>query len=84
MLELAPVGVHKGGGLAALLEDRERVGEIVAVGDGENDLALFEQATLSFAPASSPPAIQARADLALDLTKEGLLTPILRKLSTHQ
>ena len=84
MLELAPVGVHKGGGLAALLEGRERVEEIVAVGDGENDLALFEQATLSFAPESSPPAIQARADLVLDLTKEGLLAPILKELSAQQ
>lgn len=84
MLELAPVGVHKGGGLSALLEGRERVEEIVAVGDGENDLALFDMATLSFAPQSSPPAIQARADLVLDLDKEGLLAPILREISARR
>ena len=84
MLELAPVGVHKGGGLVSLLEGRERVEEIVAVGDGENDLALFDQATLSFAPESSPPAIQARADLVFNLSKEGLLTPILREISARR
>lgn len=84
MLELAPVGVHKGGGLATLLDGREQAEEIVAVGDGENDLALFEQATLSFAPQSSPPAIQAHADRILDLNKEGLLTPILREINARQ
>ncbi|CAN5592139.1 hypothetical protein BH24ACT22_BH24ACT22_06360 [soil metagenome] len=84
MLELAPVGVHKGGGLTALLEGWERVEQIVAVGDGENDLALFEQATLSYAPESSPPAIQARADRIIDLSKEGLLAPILREISARQ
>lgn len=84
MLELGPSGVHKGSGLAALLEGRARVEEIVAVGDGENDLALFDQATLSFAPESSPPAIQNRADLVLDLSKEGLLAPILREISARQ
>lgn len=83
MLEVAPVGVHKGLGLTDLLENAGRVGaEVVVVGDGENDLALFDQATLSFAPESSPPAIQARADRVLDLSKEGLLTPILREIQT--
>ena len=83
LLEVAPVGVHKGLGLTDLLEDIGSVGaEVVVVGDGENDLALFDQATLSFAPRSSPPAIQARADRVLDLQKEGLLTPILREIQT--
>ncbi len=83
LLEVAPVGVHKGLGLTDLLEDAGSVGaEVVVVGDGENDLALFDQATLSFAPRSSPPAIQARADRVLDLQKEGLLTPILREIQT--
>lgn len=82
MLEVAPVGVHKGLGLNDLLENAGWVGtEVVVVGDGENDLALFDQADLSFAPGSSPPAIQARADHVLDLRKEGLLTPILREIA---
>lgn len=83
MLEVAPVGVHKGLGLDDLLENAGRDGaEVIVVGDGENDLALFDQATLSFAPRSSPPAIQARADRVLDLKKEGLLTPLLREIQT--
>lgn len=83
MLEVAPVGVHKGLGLDELLENAGRGGaEVIVVGDGENDLALFDQATLSFAPRSSPPAIQARADRVLDLQKEGLLTPLLREIQT--
>lgn len=82
MLEVAPVGVHKGLGLNDLLENAGRSGsEVVVVGDGENDLALFDQADLSFAPVSSPPTIQACADRVLDLRKEGLLTPILREIA---
>ncbi|WP_166397781.1 HAD family hydrolase [Rubrobacter marinus] len=83
VLELTPVGVHKGQGLATLLDGTERAdagGEVVVAGDGENDLALFDLATLSFAPADSPPEIRARADRVLDVRKEGLLTPILREV----
>ncbi len=81
VLELTPVGVHKGGGLAVLLDDAGRAGaEVVVVGDGENDLALFDMATLSFAPESSPPAIRARADHVFDVQDEGLLAPILREI----
>lgn len=80
VLELTPVGVHKGGGLSTLLREEESDGEIAVAGDGENDLALFELATLSFAPHDSPPAIQARADRVLDVRKEGLLAPILREV----
>lgn len=83
VLELTPVGVHKGQGLATLLDGTDRAGtggEVVAAGDGENDLALFDLANLSFAPAESPPAIRARADRVLDVRREGLLTPILREV----
>jgi Cof subfamily protein (haloacid dehalogenase superfamily) len=85
VLELTPVGVHKGGGLSILLEDAGRHDtEVVVAGDGENDLALFDLATLSFAPESSPPAIQARADHVLDLREEGLLAPILREIGVRR
>jgi hydroxymethylpyrimidine pyrophosphatase-like HAD family hydrolase len=52
----------------------------VVAGDGENDLTLFEMATLSFAPLDSPPAIRTRADRVLDVRKEGLLAPILEEI----
>ena len=81
MLELGPAGVHKGSGLATLLDHTGHAPrEVVVAGDGENDLALFEMATLRFAPADSPPAIRARADRVLDVRKEGLLAPILREV----
>ncbi len=86
VLELSTVGVHKGRGLRTLLEDSpEHAGaEVVAVGDGENDLALFDLATLSYAPEDSPPAIQARADRILDVRKRGLLAPILEDLNLRR
>ena len=86
VLELSTVGVHKGRGLRILLEDSpEHAGaEVVAVGDGENDLALFDLATLSYAPEDSPPAIQARADRILDVRKRGLLAPILEDLNLRR
>ena len=86
VLELSTVGVHKGRGLRTLLEDSpEHAGaEVVAVGDGENDLALFDLATLSYAPEDSPPAIQARADRVLDVRKRGLLAPILEDLNLRR
>ncbi len=81
VLELTPIGVHKGLGLATLLDDAEHSRrEVVVAGDGENDLALFDMATLRFAPVSSPPAIRARADRVLDVRKEGLLAPILEEI----
>ena len=85
VLEITPVGVHKGGGLMTLLNGTEYGDlEIVVAGDGENDLALFDLATLKFAPLSSPPAIQARADRVIDLDEEGLLAPILREITARQ
>ena len=84
VLELATVGVHKGRGLRTLLDDSPRHAEVVAVGDGENDLSLFDLAGLSYAPRSSPPEIQARADRVLDLRERGLLTPILEDLKLRR
>jgi len=84
VLELTPIGVHKGDGLATLLQEAGHDGEIAVAGDGENDLTLFDLATLSFAPDDSPPAIQARADRVLDARKEGLLAPILREVRARR
>ena len=85
VLEITPVGVHKGGGLLTLLNTTGRDDrEVVVAGDGENDLALFDLAALTFAPLNSPPAIQARADHVLDVRREGLLAPILREIEARQ
>ncbi len=85
VLELTPVGVHKGDGLLTLLDGAGRDGlEVAVAGDGENDLTLFDLATLTFAPRNSPPAIQARADHVLDVPHEGLLAPILREIEARR
>lgn len=86
VLELSTAGVHKGRGLRTLLEDSpEHAGAgVVAVGDGENDLALFELADLSYAPEGSPPAIQARVDRIIDVRERGLLAPILEEIKLRR
>jgi HAD superfamily hydrolase (TIGR01484 family) len=79
VLELTRAGVDKGLGLDVLLDCHKPHGTIAAAGDGENDLPLFDRATVTFAPADSPPTIRARADHVFDPAR-GVLTPILRTL----
>lgn len=79
ILEFTPVGTNKGEGFARLKTALGLDGApVLAAGDGGNDLALFEQASLAFAPRTSPPDIQARADRVIDVEEEGLLAPMLR------
>jgi hydroxymethylpyrimidine pyrophosphatase-like HAD family hydrolase len=79
ILEFTPAGMNKGEGLARLITALGLDGaQVLAAGDGGNDLALFEQVSLSFAPATSQPAVQARADRVIDVEREGLLAPMLR------
>lgn len=65
-LNLLPAGESKGTGLAWL---RERLGvpraACVAVGDGENDVAMFREAGLAVAVANATPAARAAAHLVL-------------------
>ena len=86
VLELAPVGVHKGRGLRSLLEasPEHRGARVVVAGDGENDLSLFDFADLSFVPEDSPPAIRDRADRVLDVRERGLLVPILEEINQRR
>lgn len=81
ILEFTPPGVNKGSGLAHL---KEALGlgdvPVYAAGDGENDLALFEQARAAFAPSHSPPEIQARAGQVIDVKKDGLLGEMVRRI----
>jgi hydroxymethylpyrimidine pyrophosphatase-like HAD family hydrolase len=65
-LNLQPAGTHKGVGLAeaqrALGVPREAT---IAVGDGENDVAMFRQAGLAAAVANATPAARAAAHVLL-------------------
>ncbi|MGO9960054.1 MAG: HAD-IIB family hydrolase [Solirubrobacteraceae bacterium] len=80
VLEFTGIGVDKGTGLDALLRGRISHATIIAVGDGENDIPLFERADVSFAPVGSPSEVKARADHVLDVGECGVLTPILRAI----
>jgi hypothetical protein len=79
VFELTRAGIDKGRGLLTLL-DALGLDEasIVTVGDGGNDLPMFDVADLALAPDTSPKAIQERADHVVEATPGGLLTPVLR------
>jgi Cof subfamily protein (haloacid dehalogenase superfamily) len=80
VLELTRPGVDKGTGLKALLRGAVAGPIVIAAGDGENDLPLFEVADISFAPTDSPPEIRRQADHIVDVRRGGLLSPILRAI----
>lgn len=62
-MDILPMGVDKGVGLRRLLESwGESEARVVAVGDGENDLGLFEASTYRVAVANAVPALRAAAD----------------------
>jgi hydroxymethylpyrimidine pyrophosphatase-like HAD family hydrolase len=65
-LMILPAGTDKGTGLMAGLKVlRERSAAVVAVGDAENDLALFEAAGFAAAVANALPPVKAAADMIL-------------------
>ncbi len=79
VLEINRIGVDKGYGLTTLLDILNLSdADIIAAGDGENDLPLFDLAQLSFAPNTSPTTVCARADHVITVAETGLFTPILR------
>lgn len=61
---LLPVGVDKGTGLAAAVASLGvTTAQVLAIGDGENDVALLRAAGLGVAVADAVPALQVHADL---------------------
>lgn len=81
VLEVNPPGINKGEMFLMLLSElgAER-GVIAAAGDGENDLPLFEHASITFCPITAPAFILDRVGHPIDTTERGLLTPILEHL----
>lgn len=64
VLELVPPGVDKGSGLRRLSELLEIPREqIVALGDGENDISMLRWAGLGVAMGNAPDSVKAAADL---------------------
>jgi len=64
-IHVFPRGVNKGWGLKTLLKYIEVEGEILALGDGENDIPLFEVADLSITSIHSPEKLRSAADIVL-------------------
>ncbi len=62
-LELVPSGINKGVALAGLLKNLEiNPKEMIAVGDGHNDIEMIELAGLGVAMANAREAVRERAD----------------------
>ena len=62
-LEFLPPGTSKGTALSAMLEAlRVQAAEVIAVGDGWNDLEMIEAAGLGVAMGDAPEGVRARAD----------------------
>jgi Cof subfamily protein (haloacid dehalogenase superfamily) len=62
-LELLPAGISKGTALGVVLQALGvDAGEVIAVGDGWNDLEMIEAAGLGVAMGSAPDGVRARAD----------------------
>jgi Cof subfamily protein (haloacid dehalogenase superfamily) len=65
-LEIMPAGVSKGSGLRAALERRGLdAAAVIALGDEENDLPMFETAGFSAAPANAKEKVRQAADVVI-------------------
>lgn len=78
--EFMPPGVSKG---AALGELMRRYGvaadEVLAIGDGDNDLSMFAVAGMSIAMGNAPPHVQAQARERTARCEEGGVAEALRR-----
>jgi Cof subfamily protein (haloacid dehalogenase superfamily) len=79
-LDLAPVGVSKASGLAHVCE---RLGvaaeDVLAIGDGRNDLEMFDWAGRSVAMGQAiPEVLEAADDVTLPVEEDGAAVEILR------
>lgn len=67
-VDVLPPGLDKGIGLdGALARLGRRGAQVIAIGDGENDLPLFDRAQVSIAPANAHAAVKEAADVVLDV-----------------
>jgi Cof subfamily protein (haloacid dehalogenase superfamily) len=70
-LEVMAAGVSKGAGLRAAMEKRGlAAGEIIALGDEENDLPMFEAAGFSLAPANAKEKVRQAAHAVIGSNAE--------------
>jgi hydroxymethylpyrimidine pyrophosphatase-like HAD family hydrolase len=76
---ISPLG-GKGNSLRFLRQICEDVHTVVAVGDYENDLSMFEAADRSFAPANACAEVLAAADETVCPCKEGAIAAVIARL----
>jgi hydroxymethylpyrimidine pyrophosphatase-like HAD family hydrolase len=80
-LEINQSGINKGKALNYILNNLNLNNEnIIATGDGENDLSLFDIANLTFCPEDSLITVKNRANFIIDINEEGLFLPILKTI----
>lgn len=72
MLEVVPAGVNKWAGLQVLLEHLDiHPEQIVAVGDGSNDLEMVKHAGTGIAMGNAVPSVKAAAAVVVSSNDEG-------------
>ena len=63
VVEILPLGINKGAAVKRICEEYgEDRGEIIALGDSENDASMLEYAGLGIAAGNAMPALKAVAD----------------------
>ena len=82
LFEINPPGITKAVTLIKLIEKMGLSSgiPIYAVGDGENDLSLFELSQVSFAPSNAHPSILEKADHVIIREEKGIFHPIFSHL----
>ena len=79
-LEVMDAKVSKGMGLKFIMELKSwKAEEVIAIGDDENDLPMFEIAGFSVAPSDAKDSVKARADLVVGSNSEEGVSVFLEK-----
>ena len=82
-LEITAAGVDKGSTLQRFYRARGLVkSQVLAMGDGPNDFALFSVAGISIAPANAPPGVLAASDFRTLSNDHDGVARVLDRLAT--
>lgn len=72
MLEVLPLGISKASALKMLLKDMDlRPEQVIALGDGENDLEMIRMAGIGVAMGNAAPSVKEAADYVVSTNDEG-------------
>ena len=82
-LELMPLGITKGSGLTALAEMLDiPMHDVMAFGDGENDIEMLQAAGIGIAMGNAMPEVKAAADEVSSGNNEDGIAEALQKYFT--